>query len=144
MLEEFGIQMDARTMAGGLLIVGAYFIGRQIPRWMAGVPFLKPEEAKQGLDSEPDALVVDVRNNRQFASGHIAGALNLPLGELMVRIKDIKQDLVEYADTPVLIVCKNDQYSSRAARILRKNGMNKIAVLEGGLKAWTRAGLPIG
>ncbi len=139
------IQIDERTMMSIVLIVIAFYIGRQLPRWMAGVPYVKPDAAKAQLDQDPDTLVIDVRSPSQFTGkdGHIKDALNLPLIDLMGCIKQIKADLAEYAETPVLVVCKTDQLSARAARILRKNGLTKVAVLAGGLKAWKKAGQPV-
>lgn len=144
-MDTSAFKFDERTILSLLLIVVAFYVGRQIPRWMAGVPYVKPDVAKSQLDDDANTLVVDVRSPSQFTNkeGHIKDALNLPLIDLMGRIKQIKADLAGYADTPVLIVCKNDQLSARAARILRKNGLNKVAVLDGGLKAWKKAGLPL-
>jgi len=138
-------QLDQRTLLSILLVVVAYYVGRQIPRWMAGVPYLKPEGARDLLASEPDTIVLDVRMPSQFdgKEGHIKDALNLPLIDLMGRMKEIKTDLAQYANSPVLLVCKNDQLSSRAARMLRKGGLNRVAVLSGGLKAWKKAGMPV-
>ncbi|WP_292025805.1 rhodanese-like domain-containing protein [Maritimibacter sp. UBA3975] len=139
------IQFDQRTVMSFLLIAVAFYVGRQLPRWMSGVPYVKPDVAKAQLDQDPDTLVIDVRSPSQFKGkdGHIKDALNLPLIDLMGRIKQIKADLAEYAQTPVLVVCKSDQISARAARILRKNGLAKVAVLHGGLKAWKKAGQPV-
>jgi rhodanese-related sulfurtransferase len=144
-METPQFQFDERTVMSLLLIIVAFYVGRQIPRWMAGVPYVKPDAAKAQLDEDPDTLVLDVRAPSQFSGkdGHIPDAMNLPLIDLMGRIRQIKADLAEYAETPVLVVCKSDQLSARAARILRKNGMNKVAVLSGGLKAWKKAGLPV-
>lgn len=138
-------QFDERTLLSLALVAVAFYFGRQIPRWLSGVPYVKPDEAKVQLEEYPDALVLDVRAPSQFAGkdGHIKDALNLPLIDLMGRIRSIRSDLGEYAETPVLVVCKSDQLSARAARILRKNGMNKVAVLAGGLRAWKKAGLPV-
>ena len=138
-------QFDQRMITSMLLVVVAYFIGRRIPRWISGVPYVKPDQARAQLDANPHVLVVDVRAPSQFSGsdGHIKDALNLPLIDLMGRIRHIKQDLAQYAETPVLVVCKSDQLSARAARILRKNGLNKVSVLDGGLKAWKKAGQPV-
>ena len=144
-MEKPEFQFDERTILSLLLIIVAFYVGRQIPRWMAGVPYVKPDAAKSQIDDDPNTLVVDVRSPSQFTGkdGHIQDALNLPLIDLMGRIRQIKSDLAEYAEVPVLVVCKNDQLSARAARILRKNGLNKVAILDGGLKAWKKAGLPV-
>ncbi|MEQ8805380.1 MAG: rhodanese-like domain-containing protein [Rhodospirillales bacterium] len=144
-METPKFQFDESTMMSFVLIILAFYVGRQLPRWMAGVPYVKPDEAKAQLDGDPDILVIDVRSPSQFTGkdGHIKDALNLPLIDLMGRIKQIKADLADYAETPVLVVCKTDQLSARAARILRKNGLTKVAVLAGGLKAWKKAGQPV-
>ena len=144
-METPEFQFDQRTVMSLLLIVFAFYIGRKIPRWIAGVPYVKPEEARDQIAADAETLVVDVRSPSQFTGkdGHIANALNLPLIDLMGRIRHIKSDLGQYAETPVLVVCKNDQLSARAARILRKNGLNKVAVLDGGLKAWKKAGMAV-
>lgn len=138
-------QFDQRTVLSILLVIVAYYVGRQIPRWMAGVPYLKPEGARDLLANEPETIVLDVRMPSQFngKDGHLKDAVNLPLIDLMGRIKQIKADLAEHANSPVLVVCKNDQLSSRAARLLRKGGLNRVAVLSGGLKAWKKAGMPL-
>lgn len=138
-------QFDERTILSILLIVLAFLLGRQIPRWMAGVPYLKPDAARDLLANEPDTIVLDVRMPTQFTGkdGHIKDAINLPLIDLMGRMKQIAPELAQYAHSPVLLVCKNDQLSSRAARLLRKGGLNRVAVLSGGLKAWKKAGMPV-
>ncbi|MEK9671214.1 MAG: rhodanese-like domain-containing protein [Rhodospirillaceae bacterium] len=136
-LKKTLFEWDERTILSVLIIIAAYFLGRQIPRWMAGVPLVKPAEAKQAIDNDPDTLVLDVRMAHQFTGkdGHIQGALNLPHADVWHRVRQAKNELSQFADTPVLVVCKNDQLSSRIARVLRKNGLTRIAVLDGGLKA---------
>ncbi len=144
-MDSSSFQWNQDTVLVILIVIVSIIIGRQIPRWLAGVPFVTPEEARQNLADTPDALILDVRHEHQFGGkdGHLEGALNVSLIELMGRVKQIREELKEYADQPVLVVCKNDQLSSRAARILRKNGMTKVAILKGGLKAWKKAGLPV-
>ena len=138
-------QFDLRTVLSLLLIAAAYYLGKQLPRWMSGVPYLKPDKAKELLDAEPEAVILDVRMPTQFSGkdGHLKDALNLPLIDLMGRVPKLKADLAQYAETPVLVVCNRDQLASRAARILRKNGLKRVNVLAGGLKAWKKAGQPV-
>lgn len=139
------LPLDSRMlMAIGVIVVG-YFVSRLVTRMMAGVPFVKPEEAHKALEENPESVIIDLRPPRQFSGepGHIEGSLNLPFMDLMGRLKEIRGDLAEYADTPLLVVCRSGHAAARAARILRKEGLNKVAVLDGGIKAWIRAKLPL-
>jgi 3-mercaptopyruvate sulfurtransferase SseA len=62
-----------------------------LPRTDREVPRLSVEEAKAALDSGA-AIIVDVRNPRAFASRHIAGAINIPLGEIEMNLTGLSLD----------------------------------------------------
>ena len=97
------------------------------------------------MEDEKDTVVIDLRTSGQFARppGHIEGAMNVSLIELMGKIRQIKPELPVHSNVPVLLVCHNGQLSARAARMLRKGGLTKVSVLDGGLKAWNKSGLPL-
>ncbi|MDQ4149581.1 MAG: rhodanese-like domain-containing protein [Actinomycetota bacterium] len=80
--------------------------------------------------------VLDVRQEHEFRGGLIEGARNIPLNELLDRIDEVN------AHRPVLTVCRTGIRSARAAEMLRSRGI-EANDLEGGMKAWERAGLPI-
>ncbi len=74
------------------------------------------------------ALLLDVRTNGEFASGHIDGAKNVPLHELGSRLEKLSKK------SPVVVYCRSGARSARAARILQKAG---FAVHDlGPLHAW--------
>jgi uncharacterized membrane protein YdjX (TVP38/TMEM64 family)/rhodanese-related sulfurtransferase len=90
---------------------------------------------------EGGITVVDVRGPNEFdgALGHIAQALNLPLGELPNRLIEIKTS----QDLPVILVCRTDKRSASAATILSDAGFRDVRILRGGMEQWNRDGLPV-
>ena len=90
------------------------------------------------ISSESQApMVIDVRQRKEFLSGHIAGALNIELGELQDHLDGLPREL------PVVTVCASGARASTAASILRRDGRANIQVLdEGGAPAWIAHGYP--
>ncbi|MDL5054593.1 rhodanese-like domain-containing protein [Oscillatoria laete-virens NRMC-F 0139] len=81
-------------------------------------------------------LLIDVRTPAEFASGHIAGAVNIPVDELASRLSEVPQG------QPVVVYCRSGNRSAQASRILAQAGYSDIYDL-GGLNAWTAQGLPV-
>lgn len=80
--------------------------------------------------------ILDVREDDEFAAGHIAGAVHIPLMQLPARA----QQLDPAADW--LAVCRVGARSLQATAFLSRMGL-RVANLEGGMEAWARAGLPL-
>ncbi len=85
-----------------------------------------------------DALVLDVREDKEFAAGHILKAKHIPLGQLASRIKEIEK----FKTKPVLVTCRSGQRSARACGMLKKAGFETVYNQAGGIIAWERANLP--
>jgi uncharacterized membrane protein YdjX (TVP38/TMEM64 family)/rhodanese-related sulfurtransferase len=126
-------------LALALLAVVA-FLPRLIGRLREG-PMLSITELKQRLDSGGDALLLDVRSGADFVGeqGHIAGATNISLEELSARLEDIS----DYQERPVYIVCRTDKRSARAALLLAERGFADVHVARGGMTDWIRNGYPV-
>ena len=86
-----------------------------------------------------DALILDVREDKEYAAGHIPKAKHIPLGKLGSRI----QELDKYKKKPVLVTCRSGQRSARACGILKKAGFETVFNQAGGIIAWERANLPV-
>lgn len=86
-----------------------------------------------------DALILDVREPSEYASGHIPRARHIPLGLLAGRLNELEK----FKDKPVLVGCRSGQRSARACGILKKAGFETVYNLAGGIMAWERANLPI-
>lgn len=74
--------------------------------------------------------LIDVREAHEFKQGHIAGAVNIPLGALSSRISEFPKD------KPIYLYCRSGRRSRMAAKLLSKRGYRQIAHLQGGLTAW--------
>jgi rhodanese-related sulfurtransferase len=86
-----------------------------------------------------DALILDVREDKEYASGHIPKARHIPLGQLAGRL----QELDKFKSKPILVTCRSGQRSARACGILKKAGFETVYNQAGGIMAWERANLPI-
>ncbi|WP_020653789.1 rhodanese-like domain-containing protein [Massilia niastensis] len=83
--------------------------------------------------------VVDVRGADDFAAGHLRDAKHIPLSDLGQRIGELDKS----KSRTVVVVCQNGARSDKAARQLQKAGFEDVYSLEGGLAAWSAAGLPL-
>jgi rhodanese-related sulfurtransferase len=86
--------------------------------------------------SSTPGLLVDVRSGTEFASGHIPGAVNIPMDQIEARLGDLGLNL------PIVLVCQSGKRARMTAGLLEPC-QRQIAVLEGGTKAWIEAGLPV-
>ena len=83
------------------------------------------------------APIVDVREPHELVEdGRVAGAVNIPLGELSARAGEVPRD------QPVLLLCRSGARSAMAAEALRASGYDAYNI-EGGILAWERDGLPV-
>jgi len=87
--------------------------------------------------SEPNRIVLDVREPSEYAAGHVAGARLLPLSQLQSRLDEVP------ADRPVYVYCHSGNRSKQASEILAKAGKKDIRDVRGGILAWEAAGYPI-
>ncbi|MGY1490287.1 rhodanese-like domain-containing protein [Methylobacillus pratensis] len=91
------------------------------------------------LINRSHAVVLDVRDDAEFAAGHIADAKHIPLAQLPERLKELSK----FKDKPVLVYCESGVRAGKAAVILAKNEFKQVKQLQGGVKAWQDAKLPL-
>lgn len=91
------------------------------------------------LINRGNVLVLDVREDVEFAIGHIADAKHVPLSQLASRLNELQK----WKDKPVIVNCQSGVRSAKACKILGKNGFNQVSNLAGGLAAWQAAKLPV-
>jgi rhodanese-related sulfurtransferase len=119
----------AALASGGALLLPQ--LGR------GGSNAVSPQEAVQLINREK-AVVIDVCETAEFASGHVAGSRNIPLSTL-----DGAKGLPTNKALPVVLVCARGSRAARAAATLKKLGHERVLVLSGGMGAWREADLPI-
>jgi rhodanese-related sulfurtransferase len=91
------------------------------------------------LVNREGAVIVDVRDGKEFGNGHIAGAVNIPATSIDSRVGD----LLAYKDKPVVLVCKIGQHAGAAGRKLKAQGFENVRRLSGGMAEWTASNLPV-
>lgn len=92
------------------------------------------DQAAAALDR--GAAVVDVREPAEYRTGHLPGAVNIPMGQLTSRLGEIDRT------RPVYVVCASGNRSSAMVDVLTAAGYDATNVA-GGTSAWIRAGRPI-
>jgi rhodanese-related sulfurtransferase len=91
------------------------------------------------LINRRNAAVIDVRPATEFAKGHLPAARNFDFAELQAKIGQIAKN----KNNPVLLVCQTGQQSQKASRALADGGYAEVHVLQGGVDAWQKAGMPV-
>ncbi len=86
-----------------------------------------------------NALVLDVRDDSEYASGHLPNAKHIPVE----RIKDRWQELEKFKDRPVIVIFTPGLRAGHAGAVLRKNGFAQVFNLTGGIDSWRRENLPL-
>ena len=105
-----------------------------------GARTVTPREARGLMETDTNVVVLDVRTPEEFGgeSGHLAGALLIPVQELQQRVGE----LAPYRKKAVIVYCRSGHRSAQAASMLSAAGFTVLDV-EGGIKAWNAANLPV-
>ncbi len=109
----------------------------------AQVALVEPTEAADELGS--GAVIVDVREPEEWQHGHINGSVPAPRGLLEFFADPASPRHQNQLDPSrrVIVVCASGARASLAALTLTTMGYQDVAILDGGLKGWTAAGLPV-
>lgn len=117
---------------------GAMLLWPVLGRGAAGATEVTPAAAVLLINRE-HALVLDVRDEAEFAGGHIADARNIPLARLTERLGELRR----YQQKPLLVSCPGGVGAGNACGLLKKAGFTRIYHLKGGIDAWKQANLPL-
>jgi rhodanese-related sulfurtransferase len=91
----------------------------------------------RGLIAEKTGLVIlDVRTVSEFESGHLEGAINIPVEVLSSHLSGLNQN------DELLVYCRTGNRSTTAVGILRESGYDKVYHMDGGITSWNSAGFP--
>jgi rhodanese-related sulfurtransferase len=119
----------------GVAVASGAMLLWPLVRRSAGGPSVDASGATRLINGE-GAVVVDVRDESEYQGGHILGARHLPISRL--ESPDLKRK-----DKTLILYCDSGARASKAAAALRKQGFEKVLLLNGGIGAWKQAGLPI-
>ena len=95
--------------------------------------------AAMQLINHKNALILDVREQGEYDSGHILNSKLISLGKLAGRIGELEK----YRERPIVVVCRSGQRSASACAFLGKQGFAQAYNLSGGVMAWQKASLPL-
>ncbi len=100
---------------------------------------ITPGELVEQIQLERAPLILDVRSEKEYAEGHIPGALNIPHDELLDRLSEI-----DVAKTEEIVVhCRSGYRAGIAEKVLIEADYSNVRDLEGHMNAWQSAGYPI-
>ncbi|MEI7531680.1 MAG: rhodanese-like domain-containing protein [Betaproteobacteria bacterium] len=91
------------------------------------------------LMNKQKATLIDLRSEKDFSAGHITRAKNLPFEKFPGGLVGLKID----KSNPLILVCDSGSRSNGLLKKFRKEGFTDVASLDGGVKAWVTAGLPL-
>jgi len=125
-----------------LLTVAVAVVSGGALLWMSLAPRgrqASPMQATQMINRGRSTAVVDVRTVDEYAAGHLRDAKHIPLADLANRIGELDKSKVK----TVIVVDQAGNRANKAASQLKAAGFDDIYSLEGGIAAWTAAGLPL-
>ncbi|BBP42496.1 rhodanese-like domain-containing protein [Thiosulfativibrio zosterae] len=119
-----------------LAVVTAMLIYSYVGDKLAGYESVGADEAVRLYNQ--DALVLDVRTEAEYRGGFIGEAQNISSSEIAAKIGSLSSRKAD----PVLVYCQSGARSAGVAKLLVKNGFQKVYNLSGGIMTWKSAGLP--
>jgi len=121
-----------------LVASGAMLVWPLIQRRMSPASDVGNLEATRLINSA-NAVLVDVRETKEYEGGRLPGAAHIPLSQLGSR----GGELTRLVGRPIIVYCMSGQRSRMAVAALAKLGFKDIYTLRGGYQAWKDAGLPV-
>ncbi|WP_371653652.1 MULTISPECIES: rhodanese-like domain-containing protein [unclassified Streptomyces] len=87
-----------------------------------------------------EALVLDVREDDEWAAGHVEGALHVPMSDFVARFGDVTQAVED--GRRAYVMCRVGGRSAQVTQYLVQQGIDAVNV-DGGMQAWDSAGRPM-
>ncbi|HEY5678738.1 MAG TPA: rhodanese-like domain-containing protein [Pseudomonadales bacterium] len=123
------------VLVGAFVVLLVFFVRNETQR---GGRSVSAQELVDLVNRE-DAVVLDVRDKKDFDQGHIPHALNIPYASLDGRIAELNA----HKEKPIVIACKMGQHAGAAGTALRKQGFANVTRLKGGIAEWRNQNLPV-
>lgn len=98
--------------------------------WDASAHQLTAAELQAKLDAGEELMLIDVREMWEFNSGSVPGAINIPLSELGIMVRDLEPE------KHYITICAMGMRSLDAAYLLSSHGFEDVHSLAGGMNAW--------
>jgi rhodanese-related sulfurtransferase len=104
----------------------------------ASLPLISPQVLlDRQAKKDPSLFVLDVRTPKEFAEGHVPGAVNVPYDQVASQLAQIPKD------KDVVLYCRSGRRTALAGEVLKANGYSKLEHLQGDMQAWLKDGRPV-
>lgn len=97
------------------------------------------EDVRPRMDRSDSFVLVDVREESEYAAGHLPGAVHLGKGVIE---RDIERTIPD-PDAEIILYCGGGFRSALTAESLMKMGYRNVISMDGGIRAWREAGYPL-
>lgn len=105
-----------------------FLVGRMLPA--KGVRQITTAELKSEL-KDKNKQFIDVRTPGEYQGNHIRGFRNIPLQQLPQKLGELSKD------REVVVICQSGMRSTKASKLLKKSGFDKVTNIKGGMSAWS-------
>ncbi len=122
-----------------MIVMWFFLLGMIIHSFLKASHDISPQQVVQLMSHETGSLVLDVREENEYQSGHIKDSIHIPLSALKSRMSELES----YKDKNIILGCRSGSRSGRASSMLKKNGFEKVHNLRGGVLAWENDNLPM-
>lgn len=112
------------------MTIGVIFMARQ--------PAIAVSTLAALIESGAAPVILDVRSQREFVSGHVPGALHIPVWAVWFRASELSP----FRRAPLIVYCGHGPRAHFAGTILRVLGFRQVRYLRGHMSQWKRAGFP--
>ena len=125
-------------LVAALAVITFLIIKTEIGAKLSKVAQLNVNEAVRFMNND-DVVVLDVRENNEYGTGHIRDSIHIPMASLTKRMNELEK----FKNKKILAYCRSGSRSNHACRTLSKQGFENVNNLAGGIMSWTSANLPI-
>lgn len=89
--------------------------------------------------NKDEAVIVDIREKKEFSEGKITGSVHIPFDSLKERSVELKK----YEGKQIILVDKMGQHSGMAGKLLQAEGFENVCRMSGGIAEWKSSNLPL-
>jgi rhodanese-related sulfurtransferase len=100
---------------------------------------MQASELLKRIKSNTAPVIIDPRSEIEFKGGHIPGAINAPVRKILLNRAELPKD----KNVEMVIACMHGQRAVLAKWLLGFYGYRNMALLEGYIEGWMKAGLPV-
>ena len=133
----FSFLLDHYILTSAFIVLLGMLIYNELRGRVLGYKDTSVNDVVKLINNE-DALVIDVREEGLYESGHIVNALNIPVALMDSKLAELEK----HRDKPIIVVCRTGQVSARGCVELSRKGFKNLHKLKGGMLSWLDSNMP--